>query len=175
MKVDFQSRGLRSVTMNSTRLATCAALLATASAAFGQPPQTEPAAPQAAPQLTEAEQQFERTLSGATLVGRFTEGEGDAARSEKYTIHKVSKLAANLWLFQTRIEYGEHDLTLPLPLKVLWAGDTPVITVDQVPVPPLGTFSARVLIHEDKYSGTWSGGDHGGHLFGRIERADERK
>jgi hypothetical protein len=27
-----------------------------------------------------------------------------------------------------------------------------------------------VLIFGDQYAGTWSGGDHGGHLFGRIEK-----
>jgi outer membrane protein assembly factor BamB len=29
-----------------------------------------------------------------------------------------------------------------------------------------------VLVYGDQYAGTWSGGNHGGHVFGRIERAD---
>ena len=33
------------------------------------------------------------------------------------------------------------------------------------------SYTARVLIYGKQYAGTWSGKDHGGHLFGRIERA----
>ena len=31
-----------------------------------------------------------------------------------------------------------------------------------------GKFTCRVLVYRDQYAGTWSGGDHGGHLFGRV-------
>jgi len=53
----------------------------------------------------------------------------------------------------------------------LWSGNTPVITLDNLWIPGMGTFSARVLIHQGRYAGTWSHGDKGGHLFGRIEKA----
>ena len=42
-------------------------------------------------------------------------------------------------------------------------------TLDDVMVPGFGTFTCRVMIDGDQYAGTWSGGDHGGHMFGRIE------
>jgi hypothetical protein len=129
-----------------------------------------------APTREQLEKQFAEKLSGAVLVGHYTLGEitDDAKLStERYTISKVSKLKDDYWLFQTRIEYGDHDVNLPLPLKVLWAGDTPVITLDQVPVPGLGTFNARVLISGNEYAGTWNGKDHGGHLFGNIERVEK--
>ena len=122
------------------------------------------------------ETKFQQELSGAVLSGHFTETDQsnqqlqEGLKEEKYTISSVKKLSEDLWLFQTRIQYGDHDLTLPLPLRVRWAGDTPVITVDRVPVPGLGTFTARVMIYDSLYAGTWSGGDHGGHLFGRIVR-----
>jgi hypothetical protein len=87
---------------------------------------------------------------------------------ERYTITKATKLKDDYWLIQTRIQYGEHDVNLPLPLRVVWSGDTPVITLDDVMVPGLGKFTARVLVFKDQYAGTWSGKDHGGHLFGRI-------
>jgi hypothetical protein len=121
------------------------------------------------------EAQFGKLLSGSTFVGRYTDSNqpaGALPKEDRYTIHKVSKIQGDMWLFQTRIQYGEHDVTLPLPLKVLWAGNTPVITLDKVPVPGMGSFDARVLIHGDQYSGTWSGANHGGHLFGRIEKAE---
>lgn len=125
----------------------------------------------AAPSKAELEKKFQETLSGATLVGHFTEksqAAGKLPKEEKYTIESVTKLQGDYWLFKSRIQYGDHDVTLPLPLRVLWAGDTPVITLDQVPVPGLGTFTARVMIHDGQYAGTWSGGDHGGLLFGKV-------
>jgi hypothetical protein len=56
---------------------------------------------------------------------------------------------------------------------VRWAGDTPVIALDRVTIPALGTFSARVVLDESRYAGTWSHDEKGGHLFGVIERLPE--
>jgi hypothetical protein len=42
--------------------------------------------------------------------------------------------------------------------------------VENVGFPGLGTYSARVMFHGDRYVGTWQGTNHGGHMFGRIER-----
>jgi hypothetical protein len=56
---------------------------------------------------------------------------------------------------------------------VVWAGDTPVITLDKMPIPGFGTFTCRVMIFGDQYAGTWDGGDHGGHLFGKIVPAED--
>ena len=116
------------------------------------------------------EEHFQQSLSGATLVGHFTVGDQKDLREEKYTITKVSKIPGGLWLFQVRIQYGKRDVTLPLPLKVRWAGDTPVITLTDLSIPNLGTYTARVLIYRDQYAGTWSGGDVGGQMFGRLVR-----
>ena len=116
------------------------------------------------------EEHFRQSLSGATLVGHFTVGDRKDLREEKYAITKVSKIPGGLWLFQVRIQYGKRDVTLPLPLNVQWAGDTPVITLTDLSIPNLGTYTARVLIYRDQYAGTWSGGDVGGQMFGRVVR-----
>jgi len=116
------------------------------------------------------EKDFQQSLSGATLVGHFTVGDRKDLREEKYAITKVSKIPGGLWLFQVRIQYGKRDVTLPLPLNVQWAGDTPVITLTDLSIPNLGTYTARVLIYRDQYAGTWSGGDVGGQMFGRVVR-----
>lgn len=116
------------------------------------------------------EEHFRQSLSGATLAGYFTVGDKKDLREEKYTITKVSKIPGGLWLFQVRIQYGQRDVTLPLPLNVQWAGDTPVITLTDLSIPNLGTYTARVLIYRDQYAGTWSGGDVGGQMFGRVVR-----
>jgi hypothetical protein len=141
-----------------------------------EPPKADSAKPQEQiPALAkeELEKKFAETLNGATLTGRFTAGKGDKAEAggqEKYVIDSAKKLAGDYWLITARIQYGNHDATVPLPLRVLWAGDTPVITLDKFPVPGFGTFSARVMIYDNKYAGTWDGGNHGGILSGRISK-----
>jgi hypothetical protein len=146
-----------------------------ASKEAGEPKaEQEPAKPKAPePKLDQAklDKKFAETLSGATLVGHFTMGDNPhEPREERYVINKVSKLKGDYWLFTARIQYGNKDLTVPMMLPVKWAGDTAVITVTDVGIPGMGTYTARVLIYNDQYAGTWSGGKRGGHLWGRIER-----
>lgn len=119
---------------------------------------------------------LEKALSGATLVGNFTVTGGDDTKltSERYELKSVKHVGDGQWLFQTRIQYGDHDVTLPLTLPIHWADDTPVISVTNMGFPGLGTYTARVMIYADHYAGFWSGGDHGGHLFGVVERVKRK-
>jgi hypothetical protein len=128
------------------------------------------APPDKASARAELEKKFSENLSGATLDGYFTETPGDESkpRESKYVLNKVSKIKDDLWLFDAQIKYGEHDVTVPIPLVVRWAGDTPVITLDKVGVPGFGTFSARVLIYDNTFAGMWSGEHHRGELYGRV-------
>ena len=123
------------------------------------------------------ERGFEKMLTGATLEGYFTDDakpvEDQPLSRDRYDIESVKKASGNLWIFKTRIRYGDRDVTLPIPLRVEWAGDTPVVTLTDMAIPPLGTFTARVLFYRGQYAGTWSGGDHGGQMFGRIIEADK--
>jgi hypothetical protein len=84
---------------------------------------------------------------------------------------RVVKLQGDVWLFTARLQFGEQDLTVPLPLEVKWAGDTPVLTVTDFAIPGLGTFTSRVMIYRGQYAGTWQHGDVGGHLWGRITKS----
>jgi hypothetical protein len=121
----------------------------------------------------ELEKKFQDTLSGATLQGHFTSQRDEnvaASKEDKYTIDSITKMQGDVWLFNARIQYGTHDLTLPLPLRVVWAGDTPVITLDKFPVPGMGEFTARVMVFDDQYAGMWDGGNQGGLLFGKITK-----
>lgn len=123
--------------------------------------------------LTPDEQRFQEMLSGVTLVGHFTitgEEDSDNLREERYTITKVTKLSGDYWLFFARVQYGGRDVTVPLKLEVKWADDTPIITLTDLELPNLGTYTARVIIYRGQYAGTWSGGRHGGHLFGIITK-----
>ena len=115
---------------------------------------------------------FAAKMTGATLVGRFNAGKSDKLHEDRYTISKVSKLAGDVWIFQARIQYGEHDVTVPVPVKILWAGDTPVITMTDAGIPGMGKFTVRLLFYRNEYAGTWSNDQgHGGQMFGRIEPA----
>jgi hypothetical protein len=152
----------------------------------GQEPseQPRPAAPAAErPNSLQMMQQskldaaFIKMLSGATLEGNFTNTTRDTDSTklsrEKYTLGEVKKLSHGIWLFEARIEYGEHDVTLPIVVPIQWAGDTPVIVVDKMPLPGFGTVSARVMFFADHYAGYWKHGRSGGHLFGVIRRKDQ--
>ncbi|QDU77834.1 hypothetical protein Pan97_49130 [Bremerella volcania] len=116
---------------------------------------------------------FEKRLDNVALVGSFTISgkEDQAPKPERYEIKNVRKLEeGDIWLINARIKYGDKDVQLPLPLEVKWAGMTPVISLDKTTIPGMGTFSAHVVIDEDKYAGTWTHGEVGGALFGRIEK-----
>ena len=131
----------------------------------------------AAEDTNQLEREFQRMLTGAVLEGFFSEdGAADKPlKRDRYTIAGLEKLSGDLWLFKARIQYGEKDLTVPIPLHVKWAGDTPVISMTDFVIPGLGTFTARVLFYRDHYAGTWSGTDHGGKLFGRVLRDDSKR
>lgn len=114
---------------------------------------------------------FSDDLSGSRFDGSFTITGQDMTKltEEQYHIKSVQKMEAEgMWLFTARIKYGKNDWSVPLPLKVEWAGDTPVITLTNFRFLGQGPFSARVVIYEGKYAGTWSHGPVGGHLFGTI-------
>jgi hypothetical protein len=120
-----------------------------------------------------------KLLSGATLEGSFTStGAGsDPAKlsRDKYTLGEVRKLNGELWQFPARIQYDDKDVTLPIVLPIRWAGDTPVVTVDNLPLPGFGTVSARVMFFAGHYAGYWKHGDHGGNMFGVIHPADKQQ
>lgn len=119
---------------------------------------------------------FETLLTNSKLVGQFTViGRGDGAGSkEEYTIESVKKVPnGDFWLFKARIKYGGTDVTIPMPLEVKWAGETPVITLTETTIPGLGTFSARVVIHGGQYAGIWKHGEFGGQMFGEVKKASE--
>ena len=112
-------------------------------------------------------------ISGTKWTGKFTVHQNDKEpRAESYEIQKAEYQGDNKWLLMARIAYGERDITVPIPVEILWAGRTPVITIDALTIPPLGTFDARVLIRCGSYAGTWTHGKKGGHLYGRYEKME---
>jgi hypothetical protein len=120
-------------------------------------------------------EEFEKYLSNSVLSGSFTmDGQPlNKLEEERYEIKSAKKLEGddNLWEIKTRIKYGNKDLTVPVVVNLEWVGRTPMIVLDSVTIPGMGTFSARVVFHDRKYAGTWKHDNVGGHLFGRVEPA----
>jgi hypothetical protein len=130
------------------------------------------AGPATQPSRAELEKKFEKTMSNATLVGSYTmNGSNKPPADDKYTLGAVTKKDGDNWVITATIQYAGHDLPVPIELPVKWAGDTAVITVDNVGIPTLGTYTARVMIYGDEYVGIWgaSDGSHGGKMWGKIE------
>jgi hypothetical protein len=125
------------------------------------------------------EESFRRMLTGSVLVGSWQmtgpDGlEGRAplteARSERYTIDKVSRASDDYWIITARVQYADKDVRIPITVRVVWAEDAPIITLDRMALPGLGTYSARVMIYRNFYAGTWFGANYGGILSGQIVR-----
>ncbi len=143
------------------------------------PETTKQAITKAPEKLTqpELEARFRETLNGAVFKGSWQmtneDGlKGKAAlsepRDETYTISRITKVAGDRWIIMARVQYGDSDVTLPVPVRVVWAEDTPVITLDTLDMPGLGTYSARVMVYGRFYAGTWFGDCYGGILSGQI-------
>jgi len=163
--------------------AALAVVLLAGSTSWADDPEAKPAEEQQPAGEKQPDQQalfdkFEQTMTGAKLTGKFTiVGKEDMdPKQETCEITSVQKLEqGDYWLFKARVKYGDKDVTVPMPLEVKWAGDTPIITLSETTIPTLGTFSARVVIHNDWYAGTWIHGKVGGHLFGTISREEKEE
>jgi hypothetical protein len=124
-----------------------------------------------------AEKAFSKLMTGATLVGNFTvdnDGPVDPKtllKPDRYELATVNKVKDDVWLFV----YVHKGVPIPLTMKVLWAGTTPVLTLDEFTIAGMGTFSARLMFHDDLYAGTWKHGQKGGLMFGRIESHESKK
>jgi len=132
----------------------------------------------------ELEKQFQERLTEATLEGiwQMTGKSGLAAEEplseplpDRYEIASVAKILDDFWVINARIQYGDRDVTVPITVRVVWVEDTPVITLDDLSIPLIGTYSARVIIHRNFYSGTWLSNEnnYGGILAGRIRKSGD--
>jgi len=122
--------------------------------------------------LTDLERDFAERMQNVALVGHFTiDGREDVGgRPERYEIASVTKVGENDWRFDARIAYGNTDVTLPVTVPIVWAGDTPMISITDFEIPTLGTFDTRLIFHDDRYAGSWQHGEFGGLMYGTIER-----
>ncbi|MYA09061.1 MAG: hypothetical protein F4060_14220 [Holophagales bacterium] len=135
-------------------------------------------------ELSERERAFAERMQNVDLVGHFTiegiegledvEGVSRDKNPERYEIASVSKLEGegDRWRFDVRVVYMTVDVTLPVVVPIVWAGDTPMVSITDFELPGLGDqFGARVLFYDERYAGTWDHGPYGGLMYGMIEPA----
>jgi len=116
--------------------------------------------------LPALERQFAEQMHDVSMIGEFTIDGRPGRREDRYDISSIEKVGEDRWRFNARI--GEKDLTLPVTVTMRWIEDTPMIMLNDLTIPALGTFSARVFFYGNRYAGTWQHGETGGHLFGSI-------
>src|SRR4029450_2769102 len=81
--------------------------------------------------LTQLERHFTERMEDSALVGRFTVSgrEDQPARPDRYDISSVEKGGDNRGGFHPPIRYRAVAVTLPIVVTMVWAGDTPMITL----------------------------------------------
>jgi hypothetical protein len=124
--------------------------------------------------LTDLERDFTGRMQNVVLVGHFTiEGRdtGDGS-PERYEITRAVKVGDERWRFDVHMVYGSVDVTLPVVVPIIWAGDTPLVSITDFTIPALGTFTARVFFYDDRYGGSWQHGEFGGLMYGEIEQME---
>lgn len=137
--------------------------------------------------LADLERRFKESLTDVVLEGIWQmTGKGGLKgnepltepKKERYTIASVTKTGDEHWIISARIQYAETDVTVPVLVRVVWAGDTPMVTIDDLAIPLIGAYSARVIFHKGFYSGIWysNSRNYGGILSGRIvKQADKNE
>lgn len=147
----------------------CVACLVVGAVADDAP---KPAATTSSVEMNDEEKAFAEMLTGVDLVGSFTvDGQPGTPKQDRYSITKAAKVKGNTWMIHARIKYGEVDITVPVPVKIDWAGKTPVLSVADLKIPGLGSeFGSSILFQGQRYAGTWEHGKVGGHMWGHIEK-----
>ena len=144
----------------------------------------EAAHPQEASEVSKGrealEEKFAQMMTDVTLKGSWQMTMGDGIERpvsltnpspDSYKVLKVEHTTGDHWVITARIRYADKDVELPVMVRVLWSGDTPIITVDNLTMPVLGTYSARVMIYKGLYAGTWFGSGYGGVMSGQIVKS----
>ena len=120
------------------------------------------------PDRAALEKEFQESMTGVVLEGHSSRDGREGVSPDKYVIEKVVKQSGDTWTFYAKLEYKGQATTVPFPIQVKWAGDTPVITMTDQALPGMGAYTARVVVYRGHYAGTWSGRNGGGKVFGRI-------
>ncbi len=122
------------------------------------------------------EARFAELIEGKRLEGKFNvigpDGMTDA-QVDTYMVSELSRGDGDSWVFHYNMGHNQNAQMEPIPVDVLWAGDTPVLTMTDQEIPGLpGRFTARVMLYDGMYSGTWQHGPIKGLMWGRLVDAE---
>lgn len=123
---------------------------------------------------------FAAMLENATLKGTWAPIEKRLLGDEKqdgYHIVKARLKEGDTWEIFYKMKIQGQEIVYPLPVTIVFAGDAAVMILDNSPVGIGQTWSARILFHDDVYTGTWwnKGKTKGGIVSGTITRDEEKK
>jgi hypothetical protein len=125
---------------------------------------------------SEVETNFVAMLKNAALKGTWAPVQqaqlGTTRKDDGYRIARVEKKEGDKWSLVYLINYQGKDIEYPMPVTVKFAGDTAVLILDNVRAGrDKANWSARVMFHENVYTGRWwetGNKEHGGTIEGVI-------
>jgi hypothetical protein len=129
------------------------------------------------PLPVDPEERFKVLFTKSYLSGRWAPLKngtlGDERSGDKYNIVSAVKGKGDNWIVNAGLKYRDKEIVLPIPVQMKFAGDVAILEVNNLGIPGGGTYSARLLIYERTYSGTWKGPRGGGMLYGTITNEAE--
>lgn len=134
-------------------------------------------APSAPPLPSDPEERFKFLFTNASLSGRWAalrDGQlGEERSGDKYSIVSVTKGNGSNWIVSAKMKYRDQEFVMPIPVQMKFTGDAAIMEVNNLAIPGGGTYTARLMIYEWTYSGTWKGQRGGGMLYGTITKEQE--
>lgn len=130
----------------------------------------------------DVEAKFIGMLKNATLKGTWApvqQGKLGAERGgDSYRIARVEKGEGGKWSVISVFTVRDQQVEFPIAASVKFAGDTAVLILDDVRAGPgKSNWSARIMFHNDVYTGRWwetANREHGGTIAGTITRAEKK-
>jgi hypothetical protein len=124
------------------------------------------------------ESKFIAMVKNSTLKGTWAPIMGGQLGSEKkdeaYRIVRAEKKEGDKWAIVSLFEFNGQQVEYPIQAVVKFAGDTAVLILDNVRAGPgKANWSARVMFHDDVYTGRWwesANREHGGTISGTVSR-----
>ena len=138
---------------------------------------SQPALAQGEPGM---EGKFTAMLKNATLKGTWApvlQGQlGGEKGNDSYRIARVQKMEGDKWSIVSVFTVRDQSIEFPIPATVKFAGDVAILILDNTRAGPgKANWSARVMFHDDTYTGRWwetANREHGGTISGTITRSE---
>jgi len=129
----------------------------------------------------EMEARFIAMLKNSTLKGTWAPVQrgrlGPEKQDDSYRIVRAEKKEGERWAIVSLFTYQGQQIEHPIPAVVKFAGDTAVLILNDVRAGQgQARWSARVMFHDDVYTGRWwetANPEHGGTIAGTVIRKEQ--